>query len=130
MEPTCVNLAERFGDKYKISYDPAFDPHGKHRDKIDPFDMQIPCRKGTVYPLGGSRLAFEINGRRSLVKELRGLPFLKITQDGDREATFAFDVADFDKVAELVKPHRRPIMSEAQREAARARLLALRSVPA
>jgi hypothetical protein len=38
LDPPCINLAERFGDVYRIFWDQAYDPDYKHfpRDKRDP----------------------------------------------------------------------------------------------
>jgi hypothetical protein len=38
---TCVNLAARFGQDYKITHDPAA---RTRRHKRDPWLMQLPCR--------------------------------------------------------------------------------------
>ena len=129
MTPTCINLHERFGSKYRITFDEAYDPSHRPGDKLDPWYMEIPCRRGTVYPQGGNRLAVMVDGYRGLVKQMRQLPYLEIVQDGQSEATFVFDVADFDKVAELVKPWRKPRMSDEQRLAAADRLREFRFQP-
>lgn len=47
--PPCVNLLERFGERYRITFDGAADAHGRQRDKIDPYLQQIPCRYGTIW---------------------------------------------------------------------------------
>ena len=39
--PPCVNLLERFGERYRITFDEAADAHGRQRDKIDPYLQQI-----------------------------------------------------------------------------------------
>src|SRR5262249_12342276 len=40
----CVNLLELFGEKYRITWDEAYDAKGKHRATIDVWYAQIPCR--------------------------------------------------------------------------------------
>ncbi len=53
----CVNLRERFGAEYRITWDEA-------REGWDesPWLMQIPCRGGiTIYPHGGNLLAVEVD---------------------------------------------------------------------
>ena len=112
-----VNLRERFGDRYRISYDPA----REGRDP-DPWLQTIPCRGGiTIYPFGGTTLAVEVDYHCHVSKALRDMG-LRVHQEGDREHTFLFDVADFDRVAAVVKPHRRRQWTEAARQAARERL--------
>jgi hypothetical protein len=48
----------------------------------------------------------------------------RLHQDGDDGATIVFDVADFDKVAAVMKPLRRRQLSIEQRQACAERLLA------
>ena len=110
MEATCVNLAARFGQDFKVTHDPAA---RTRRQKRDPWLMQLPCRgKGvTIYPHGGGRLAVEVDGRPGLVKKLAAIPGVVLLQDGDGEKTFRFDVANFCRVAEVVRPHRRRRLS-------------------
>lgn len=119
---TCISLAERFSEKYRITFDPAIDPHGKHRDKIDPWLIQIPCCRGTIYPFGGDTLAVEIDGHQLIVGQLKRLACCRVHQLGDHDATFLFDVADFDAVAAIVLPHRKPQLTEAQKAEAAERL--------
>src|SRR5262245_65154194 len=111
----CVNLRERFGKHYRITFDEA----AEGRD--DPWMMQIPCtgRGITLYPHGGTLLAVEVDGRWHLARRLREMG-LTVHQDGDREQTFLFDVADFDRVAEVVQPRKSRRLTEEQK----ARLLA------
>jgi hypothetical protein len=115
---TCINLLERFGKDYKITFDPAYDSGHVPRRCLGPWLLQLPCRgKGvTIYPFGGDRLAVEVDGRPGLVKKLTALPGVEVWQDGDREKTFLFDVGLFDQVAALVRPlRRRRLSSEACR---------------
>jgi hypothetical protein len=132
---TCINLAERFGGRYRITFDPAYDAKGRHRVNRDPWMMQIPCegRGVTIYPHGAERLAVEVNYRPSLARALVSLPGVIIHQDGGRrggEKTFLFPVDLFDQVAALVKPRRRRVLTDEQRQAAAARLPSYRSTPA
>ena len=57
----CVNLRERYGKQYRIAFDPAYDPKGVPRDKLNLWMMTVPCRFGVIYPHGGDRLAVEVN---------------------------------------------------------------------
>jgi hypothetical protein len=113
--PECVNLLEMFGDRFRITWDPAYDAKGKHRATIDVWYAQIPCRFGTIYPYGDTILAVEVDYHRHIAKRLADLPGLKLHHNGDHEKTFLFDVADFEKVAEIVQPRRRRQLTEEQR---------------
>src|SRR5262249_15207695 len=127
----CVNLLERFGDRYRVTWDPAYDPKGVHVK--DPWMMQLPCagRGVTVYPHGGTTLAVEVNHRRGICEKLAALG-LTLHQDDDHEKTFLFDVARFDEVAAVIKPrvrhrcHRTPEQRAAFAAQGAARLAALR----
>src|SRR6516165_5689200 len=108
----CVNLRDLFGKKYRISFDSARRPG----EKADPWFMQIRCRRGTVYPYGGSRLAVELDYHRKVSTQVAQIPGVIQTQDGDEEKTFVFDVALFDQVAAIVMPYKRPVLSAEQIE--------------
>jgi hypothetical protein len=119
-EPTCLNLRELYGGRYKITYDPAAVTWGEKRD---PWMHQIPCAgKGiTIYPHGGTRLAVEIDYRPHIAKRVAALPGVQLHQDGTHEKTYLFDVALFDRIAAIVKPRRRRQLTAEQREALAAR---------
>ena len=120
-EPECVNLMERFGEQYKITFDPAYDPKHRPRELLDPWMMTVACRPGVIYPYGGTELAIEVDGHRFVRAALSKLPCCREHQRGDDCGSFIFDVEDFDSVAEVVKPKRRKQISEAER----ARLVAM-----
>ena len=102
---TCVDLRQLSGGRYRLGWDPAYDPRKVPRDKRDPWMMTIPCRDGCViFPFGGGTLAVECGRRRR--RALRKLG-LKVHQDGDDGATFLFDAADFERVAEVAGARRR-----------------------
>jgi hypothetical protein len=128
---TCVDLRELSGGRYKVTYDPAYNPRGVPRDQRDPWMLQIPCRDGCViFPHGGTTLAVECGRRRRLVLRRLGL---RVHQDGDDGATFLFDAADFDRVAAIVHPHRRRKgrpLTEADREELRRWLAVARAARA
>jgi hypothetical protein len=102
----CINLLERFGDRFRVTWDPAYDP--KRVGGEDAWMMQLPCagRGITVYPHGGDTLAVEVNHRPGVCRKLEALG-LALHQDGDDEKTYLFDVTRFDEVAAVVKPRRR-----------------------
>jgi hypothetical protein len=75
--------------------------------------MQMPCRgQGvTIYPHGQGTLAVQSDNRRFIAKQLAELG-LALHQDGDHEKTFLFLVAMFQQVAKIVKPLRRPALTD------------------
>jgi hypothetical protein len=101
----CPDLAGLYGDKYQLSRDPAAGP-----GDTDPWVVTLPCRYGVIYPHGPDTLAVEVDGHPKVAARLRRMG-LKAQQDGDGEWTFLFDVADFDRVAEVVRPRRRRVLS-------------------
>jgi hypothetical protein len=129
----CVNLQVRFGNIYRIVWDPAYDPDYKHvpRAKRDPWHMQIPCRaKGvTIYPHGGNLLALECDGHYSIARRIAGLPGVTLYQDGCGEKTYLFPLSMFKRIAAIVKPKRRRRMSEAQQQVLAAHWFAAKPKP-
>jgi len=61
--PTCVNLRERYGRRYRVTYEPSYHPeHGPNARIHDPWLMIVPCRFGHIFPHGGSTLAASVDG--------------------------------------------------------------------
>jgi hypothetical protein len=112
----CVNLMSRFGTQYKIDWDECYDPANRPKENLDPWHMTIPCERGTITPYGDSKLSVMVDYRPITAKRLSELGVCKLYQDGDHEKTFLFDVADFDTVAEIVKPRRKRQVSEQERQ--------------
>src|ERR1700731_480239 len=54
------NLLERFGKRFKIDFDPAYEPAHRPADKLDPWYMIIPCERGPIYPHGATTLTAEV----------------------------------------------------------------------
>jgi hypothetical protein len=111
--PTCLNLSELFGDRFRIGHDPVAETW---KEKQDPWMMTILCQRGLIYPYGGTTLAVEIDYRPILAKAVAKVPGVRLYQDGDWEKTFLFDVSLFDQIAAIVKPRKRKQLSEEQRE--------------
>ncbi len=113
----CVNLKDRFGRRFKVEYEESYyDERTKHTLE-DPWLMIVPCRYGHIFPHGGSLLAASVDGHPNVAGVLRRLRCCQVHQDGDfGELTVVFDVADFDKVAAIMKPRRRRQVSEEERE--------------
>jgi len=115
----CIILRNRFGDRYLITFDPAYDPRHRPKKSLDPRMTIIPCRYGEIYPFGGTELVVEVVARSRLKLRLSQLPAVRIHQDADDVCSFVFDANDFAEIAEIVRPRRRRIASDRQRDAAR-----------
>jgi hypothetical protein len=78
--------------------------------------MQIPCKGGiTIYPNGGSKLAVECDYHPQIARQLASIPGVELTQDGDQEKTFVFDVSLLDQIAAIIRPRRRRQLTEENR---------------
>lgn len=87
--------------------------------------MLIPFRGGEIYADGDDCLRVDINHRRKLAGMVGRLEGLELVQDGDNERTFRFHINQFEAVAELVKPHRRPKVTEERRRQLRVGMSAI-----
>ena len=106
-----INLKEKFGDKYRITKDPAVE---KGTKKVDPIYWIIPCRLGEIFPYGGKYLAVMVTKPR-IAQQMKKWKELEVTQDAEDAVIFKFHVKDFDKIAERVLPHKRPKISNSER---------------
>jgi hypothetical protein len=84
--------------------------------RIDPWHLEMLCKKGTIYPHGGTLLQ-AYSARPRTRRLLKALPCVRVHQDGDLETTVVFDVRDFVAVATVMKPRkRRPAPAWRQRK--------------
>ena len=115
----CVNLRERFGRQYRVEHEESYyAQHGHHARVADPWLMVIPCVHGHIYPHGGNMLAASVDGHPNVAGALWRLKCCRVQQNGDfGELTVLFDVADFAKVAAVMRSKWRRVMSEAQKGA-------------
>ena len=126
---SCVDLKEEFGDRYRIAKDESYHAeHGPNAWTHDPWLLVIPCRLGSIHPHGGSTLGICLDGHPVKAKQLAAMKCCRVHQSGDDGTTLLFDLADFQAVAKIVKPHRLPRLSEARRADLRERMLAMRAV--
>ncbi len=94
-----IDLKTLYGDKYKITLDPAakLERGGRH----DPWQYVLPCRYGEIYPFNDRQLAIMVIGSKK-VTELKWDGF-HLHQDADGEAVFLFTLDRFDEVAKMAK---------------------------
>lgn len=111
-QPKCIDLAERFGRRYRVEYEESyFAEYGPRAQVDDPWLKVLACRYGEIVPWGGDTLAASVDGHPVVAGRLRRLECCRVVQDGDfGELTVAFHVADFRKVARVMRPRlrRRP----------------------
>jgi hypothetical protein len=123
----CLDLAACLGHRYLIRYEESYLVQKIQADA--PWLKIIPCRYGHIFPHGGTVLAASVDGRPKIAGTLRRLPCCRVHQDGDfGELTVIFDFVDFDQVAKIMRPHRRPQISEDQRVAMADRMRAINAV--
>jgi len=120
----CINLRERFGERYRVAYEESYyAQYGERARVVDPWLMIIPCEHGHFYPHGGELLAFASDKNGSIANKLRKLDFATTHQDGDDGVNVVFPAERFVEVAKIVKPKsKRPPMSEERRRQCAERL--------
>lgn len=107
VDPPCIDLAERFGRRYRIECEESyFAQYGPRARVNDPWLKIIPCRLGHICPWGGSKLAAVTNKPGPTARKLAALPGAILWQDGSDGATVLFDVRDFGAVAQIMHPRR------------------------
>ena len=112
----CIDLKEKFGDHYQVSYDESYEAERGHAGRLhDPWLLTIPCRHGHIYPHGGNYLGASTTNRGPVANRLAALPFVRLVQDGDDGVNVVFDVDDFEAVAAIMKPKRRRQLTTEQR---------------
>jgi hypothetical protein len=114
--PLCIDLAERFGQQYRVEYEEGyFAQYGPRARVNDPWLQIVPCRAGHICPWGGSKLAAVTNKPGATARKLAALPAAILWQDGSDGATVLFDVALLPQVAKLMHLRRCRRMSPEQR---------------
>lgn len=81
---------------------------------IDPWNLEIQCRFGKVYPHGGEYLQ-AYTDRRLKRGVLRDVPGVTLHQWGDTECTVVFPVSVLPAVLGALKPRMRRTLSPEQR---------------
>lgn len=112
----CINLKERFGQKYKVTYEESYYAERTIDSLVDPWMMILLCRNGHICPWGDSLLAACTKTNGPVANRLRKLSFVTVAQDGADGVNVLFDVKHFDKIAAIMLPRRRRTLSEEQKQ--------------
>jgi hypothetical protein len=116
--PECIDLADRFGRRYRVEYEESYFAQYGHRARVDdPWLRIIPCRAGHIFPWGKTTLAACTNTSGPTSRKLAALPCVALWQDGSDGLTVLFDVAHFPAVAKVMHPRRcrRPTPEQQER---------------
>jgi hypothetical protein len=117
MDPTCVNLRERFGQRYKVTYEESYGAaYGPKATREDLWLQIIPGARGQVYPHSIAMLAATTNRSGITARRLKALPFVKVHTDGSDGVTVLFPPEHLDQVADLLQLRRRRRISEGERQ--------------
>jgi len=119
----CPNVRALY-PQYKISRDPSAGPREQ-----DPWNWQIDCQFGHVYPNGTDTLGVATNSSGAVAKRIAGLDCVTVTQDGSDGINAVFKLADADAVFAIIKPRKRRRLSDEVRTAAIARLCSRKAQP-
>jgi hypothetical protein len=115
---TPINLRDRFGKKYRVTYEESYCAQYGERARIDdPWLQVIEGRLGHIYPFDGELLAASTAARGPLAKRLASLPFCRVWQDGDDGITVLFPAEQFKVIAKLLRVRVKRGLSLAQRKA-------------
>jgi hypothetical protein len=119
----CINLRERFGDRYRISHEESYAAERtEYRAAEERWLQIIPCQHGHIGPWDSSRLVACTRKAGPVAQRLAALPRAEVVQDGADGANIAFPVEAFEQVAETMRPKRRRQWTPEDREAVRERL--------
>ena len=106
-----------FGDRFRWAYKEGYAAqYGDGARRHDPRYAVLLCQHGHIYPVGGTTLAASTNNGGPIAKRLMALPCTTVLQDGTDGVNVAFDLADFELVAEIMKPRVRRRLSAEQRK--------------
>ena len=146
-EPSCVNLKQLFGKRYRVEYEESYyAEHGERARMEDPWLMIIRCQHGHICPWGGELLAACTNDSAPIiVKRLLALPFInhaesQLGTDGAGVTlkpvvtptcgNVVFPIRHIEEVFAIMKPRRRRQLTEEQKRAGAERLARYRFKPA
>ncbi len=117
MAPTCVNLREHFGDRYKLVYEESYAAaYGSKAIRDDAWMQIIPGARGHVYPHSEAMLAATTDTSGLMARRLKALPFVQVYTDGSDGVTVLFPPERFEEVADLLRLRRRRRVSDQERQ--------------
>lgn len=102
-----INLKQMF-PTLRVTFEESLEKRG------DPWMMEIRCQKGIIYPHSSELLALEC--KTYTAKQVLKINNIIVHQQGDSEWTLLFQLKDFDKVANIVKPRKRRILNISELE--------------
>ena len=103
---SCINLQERFGQRYRIGWEADGTTRGQWPEADRPWLREIRCkRRGVIYPQGGEILA-AMTPRTRVAARLRALPCI-LSVRGALETIVTFHVDHADAVFEIMQPYKR-----------------------
>src|SRR5262245_10068487 len=114
MTVTPVDLRQLFGHKYVITIEHKSAEGPRDRD---PWLALIETRTGQVYPYSATHLGVQVDGHPRVASALARRGY-RLIQDGDTEKTFLVPAEDLERIARLIKPHRRRRFKDAAARAA------------
>lgn len=117
-DDTPVNLAERFGGKYRVTYEESYHAQYGAQARIDdPWLQVIIGRWGHIFPLGGGMLGVSTNSCGPTANRLKMLSFCTILLDGDDGLTLAFHIEHLHEIAKIIRARTTRRLSESRRAA-------------
>ena len=70
----CINLQDRFGDRFKVEYEESYyAQYGRRARIVAPRLMIILCQHGHIYPHGGEMLGVATNQRGPVTGKIEAL---------------------------------------------------------
>jgi hypothetical protein len=112
----CINLLEEFGRRFRVGFDPAYDPRHRPEEKLDPWMMTLSSRFATVYPFSENMLAVEVEGNPSKRRQLDELAGCKRFLTGEKFGCWLFPLRCFERVAIVVQPARKRVWTDSERK--------------
>src|SRR5690349_3975154 len=100
-----VDLRELFGERYRIGWEAEGVTRREWSDEDHACLLELHCRRGLIYPVGGEVLAACTTQPR-IGRQLARLPGI-LTVRGHEEMIVTFRVHELDCVLAILKPRRR-----------------------
>lgn len=131
-KPSCVDLRALLGPSYRYRYEVEREHRTEEKGwprEDGPWLTRVVCHYGEVYPCGGDELqACSVDHRggchRGAGGKLLALPRLAHQRGDAEECVVRFHAAHLPEVLVLLKPYRRRVLSEAEREKFRRQAIA------